>query len=95
MALCTARQSIWTCIRTNLRTAAFLGMITNIDDNVGKTRDLLKRLGIYENTIFIFTTDNGTAFGKDVYNAGMRGRKGVSTMVVIGCLSSCTGLMVE
>ena len=51
-------------------------MITNIDDNVGKTRDLLKRLGIYENTIFIFTTDNGTAFGKDVYNAGMRGRKG-------------------
>ncbi|MEK9772403.1 MAG: arylsulfatase [Opitutae bacterium] len=58
------------------RTAAFLGMISNIDENVGKTRDLLKKLGIYENTIFIFTTDNGTAFGQDVYNAGMRGRKG-------------------
>ena len=58
------------------RTAAFLGMITNIDDNIGKTRVLLKELGIYENTIFIFTTDNGTAFGQDVYNAGMRGRKG-------------------
>ena len=58
------------------RTAAFLGMITNIDENVGRTRELLKKLGIYQNTIFIFTTDNGTAFGKDVYNAGMRGRKG-------------------
>ncbi len=58
------------------RTAAFLGMITNIDDNIGKTRDLLKELGLYEDTIFIFTTDNGTAFGHDVYNAGMRGKKG-------------------
>jgi arylsulfatase A-like enzyme len=58
------------------RTAAFLGMITNIDDNIGKTRDLLKELGVYEDTIFIFTTDNGTAFGQEVYNAGMRGRKG-------------------
>jgi arylsulfatase A-like enzyme len=58
------------------RTAAFLGMITNIDDNIGKTRGLLKELGVYEDTIFIFTTDNGTAFGQDVYNAGMRGRKG-------------------
>jgi len=56
--------------------AAFYGMITNIDDNVGKTRALLKELGVYENTIFIFTTDNGTATGDSVFNAGMRGRKG-------------------
>ena len=40
---------------------AFFGMITNIDDNVAKTRALLKELDVYENTIFIFTTDNGTA----------------------------------
>lgn len=58
------------------RTAAFLGMITNIDDNVGKTRALLKELGAYENTIFIFTNDNGTATGAKVFNAGMRGAKG-------------------
>ncbi|MEZ5299201.1 MAG: arylsulfatase [Verrucomicrobiales bacterium] len=56
--------------------AAFFGMITNIDDNVAKTRALLKELGIYENTIFIFTTDNGTASGHPVFNAGMRGNKG-------------------
>jgi len=55
---------------------AFYGMITNIDENVGKTRKLLKDLGIYEDTIFIFTTDNGTARGREIYNAGMRGQKG-------------------
>ncbi|MGE9270490.1 MAG: arylsulfatase [Verrucomicrobiales bacterium] len=56
--------------------AAFYGMITNIDDNVGETREFVRSLGIEENTIFIFTTDNGTASGAKVYNAGMRGGKG-------------------
>lgn len=56
--------------------AAFFGMITNIDDNVGTTRELLRELGIEKNTLFIFTTDNGTATGARVFNAGMRGAKG-------------------
>lgn len=56
--------------------AAFFGMITNIDDNVAKTRQLLEELGIAENTLLIFTTDNGTATGAKIFNAGMRGAKG-------------------
>lgn len=56
--------------------AAFYGMITNIDDNIGQTRQLLRELGIADNTLFIFTTDNGTASGDKVFNAGMRGKKG-------------------
>lgn len=65
--------------------AKFYGMITNIDENVGKLRKKLEQLGLAENTIFIFMTDNGTATGcsldkngfvVDGYNAGMRGRKG-------------------
>lgn len=56
--------------------ASFFGMISNIDDNVGATRALLSELGIAENTLFIFTTDNGTASGEKVFNAGMRGKKG-------------------
>ncbi len=56
--------------------AAFFGMITNIDENLGKTRALIKQLGVYENTIFIFSTDNGSAMGAPVFNAGMRGAKG-------------------
>ena len=58
------------------RIAAFYGMITNIDDNVGKTRRLLEDLGVANDTIFIFTTDNGSAAGTKIYNAGMRAGKG-------------------
>lgn len=58
------------------RIAAFFGMITNIDDNIGTTRQLLDELEIADNTLFIFTTDNGTATGNTIFNAGMRGKKG-------------------
>ena len=58
------------------RIAAFYGMISNIDDNVGKTRELLRTLGIEKDTIFIFTTDNGSAAGTKIFNAGMRAGKG-------------------
>lgn len=60
----------------NPKIAAFFGMISNIDDNIGKTRKLLTDLGVADNTIFIFTTDNGTASGAKVFNSGMRGQKG-------------------
>ena len=53
----------------------FLGMIANIDHNVGRLRTFLEREGLAENTIFIFTSDNGTGQGHNVFNAGMRGRK--------------------
>jgi arylsulfatase A-like enzyme len=56
--------------------AAFYAMITNIDDNVGATRALLRDLGIDRDTLFIFMTDNGTATGEKIFNAGMRGKKG-------------------
>lgn len=61
----------------------FYGMITNIDDNFSKLLKKLDDLKIADNTIVIFTTDNGTSngFKKDKdgkiygYNAGMRGTK--------------------
>ena len=62
----------------------FYGMITNIDDNIGRLMTSIADLGIEENTIVIFMTDNGTARGasfgsdgrlKSGYNAGMRGTK--------------------
>jgi hypothetical protein len=61
--------------------ARFYGMITNIDENVGRLLARLKELGLEENTIVIFMTDNGTSGGMnpstgDGYNAGMRGIKG-------------------
>jgi arylsulfatase A-like enzyme len=54
----------------------FLGMITNIDENIGNLVAKLRRDGLEENTVFIFMTDNGTAAGANVFNAGMRGSKG-------------------
>ncbi len=56
--------------------AHFFGMIANIDDNVGALRAWLEEKGIAENTIFIFTTDNGTSKGQRIFNAGMRRAKG-------------------
>ncbi|MDF1737636.1 MAG: arylsulfatase [Verrucomicrobiales bacterium] len=62
--------------QTNLKTAHFFGMIANIDDNVGAMREWLEEKGLAENTIFIFTTDNGSSAGTKVHPAGMRGGKG-------------------
>lgn len=56
--------------------ANFYGMIANIDQNVGQLRQFLDEEGLTENTIFIFTTDNGTSSGYKIFDAGMRGAKG-------------------
>ncbi|MFT5733306.1 MAG: arylsulfatase A-like enzyme [Planctomycetota bacterium] len=67
--------------------ARFYGMIENIDENVGALRQQLVDLGIAENTILVFMTDNGTAAGVRAskgsgdgewsgFDAGMRGAKG-------------------
>jgi len=55
------------------RQANFYGMITNIDENMGRIMQRLKQLGLEENTILIFMTDNGTSGS---YSGGMRGKKG-------------------
>ncbi len=55
--------------------AAFCGMITNIDDHVGNLRQTLRDLGVSHNTIFIYTTDNGTV-NPGKFHANMRGKKG-------------------
>jgi len=53
--------------------ANFYGMITNIDENMGRLHARLKELGLEDNTILIFMTDNGTSAG---HSGGMRGKKG-------------------
>ena len=49
--------------------------ITHFDRRVGELRDFLDKQGIAENTIFIFTTDNGGTRTR-IYDAGMKGSKG-------------------
>jgi arylsulfatase len=56
--------------------AKFYGMITNIDENVGVLMKKLDEWKLLDNTLVIFMTDNGTASGSKIFNAGMRGNKG-------------------
>ena len=66
--------------------ARFFGMIENIDDNLGRLMERLDDLGLTEDTIFIFMTDNGSAEGFENwreesgsfpgFNVGMRAGKG-------------------
>ena len=55
--------------------ASFFGMIANIDENMAQLERFLQDNEIRDNTILIFMTDNGTATGEGIYNAGMRGKK--------------------
>ena len=62
----------------NVSRVEFYEMVSNIDKNIGDLLQLLEDLKIADNTIIIFTTDNGTAGGmyrNRGYNAGMRGTK--------------------
>jgi arylsulfatase A-like enzyme len=55
-------------------TAKTYGMVANIDQNTGRLLTRLRELGLEEDTILIYLTDNGPQ--RDRFNAGMRGRKG-------------------
>lgn len=64
----------------NIPSPEFYGMITNIDENMGRLIKTIDNLGLTDNTIFIFMTDNGTDGGYipstgQGYNAGMQGIK--------------------
>ena len=54
--------------------AAFHGMITNIDDNMGVLMEKLDAWGMADNTLLIFMTDNGSSMA--TFNYGMKGKKG-------------------
>jgi arylsulfatase A-like enzyme len=68
--------------------AKFYGMVTNIDENFGRLCARLDELGLTEDTVLVFMTDNGTAGGVETdadgfvqegpgtFNAHMRGQKG-------------------
>jgi arylsulfatase A-like enzyme len=58
----------------DMTTAAIYAMVSNIDENVGEMLGWLKKMGLDQNTIVIFMTDNGPQQAR--YNAGMLGLKG-------------------
>lgn len=64
---------------TNALAAKYLGMVANIDDNVGRLLDQLAAWNLDRETLIVFMTDNGSDGGLLAnYNAGMRGGKGTA-----------------
>ena len=55
--------------------ATYLGMVANLDYNIGRLLDFLAKRKLDKNTIVVLMNDNGQTCGLDVYNAGMRGYK--------------------
>lgn len=54
--------------------AAVYGMCENLDYNIGRILTKMEELGLRDNTLVIFLTDNGPNGWR--YNAGMKGKKG-------------------
>lgn len=66
---------------------AFCGMMVHLDEKIGEFLSAIEKLGLFENTIVVYMTDNGTQWGGSCtidknkfitkgFNAGMRGAKG-------------------
>jgi len=64
--------------------ATYAAMITRMDRDIGRMMSLVRELGLDENTIFVFTSDNGPLYDRlggtdtDFFESanGFRGRKG-------------------
>ncbi len=73
---CSLADPDWAAPYRGKGPADFYASIARVDENLGRLRALLQAEGLADNTLLVFLTDNGTAEGEQVFNAGMRGKKG-------------------
>jgi len=50
------------CPEIRSEVAKFHGLVREVDDNAGKLADAVKKAGLEENTVFIYTVDHGIGF---------------------------------
>ena len=51
----------------------YAGMVDNLDMNIGRLIQYLKDIGRYENTLFVFMSDNGAAYRDFINSPGWQG----------------------
>lgn len=63
----------------NKRVSTLYGMLRRMDQGVSRILETLEHLGLQNNTIVLFTSDNGPEFGggKERFNCGFNGSKGL------------------
>ena len=61
---------------TNPERKVYLAMLAAVDESIGKIVDALKASNDYDNTLIIFTTDNGGSVSHSASNSPLRGTKG-------------------
>lgn len=47
----------------------FAGMVSRLDDYIGQIMNELKKQGLDENTIILFSSDHGSGFGNSIFNS--------------------------
>lgn len=55
----------------------YAGLVKSLDDNVGKVLEALKRTDLEQDTLLVFTNDNGGQTSTGAINTPLRGRKGM------------------
>lgn len=66
-------------IRTEQDHPVYAGLLADMDDAIGRVLEHLDHLGLMDNTVVVFTSDNGGVASGDAYatsNAPLRGGKG-------------------
>ncbi|MCP4727979.1 MAG: sulfatase [bacterium] len=62
--------------KTNQTNVTYAAMIESVDNAVGRLIDVLEETGLSENTVIIFTSDNGGLLGHSTDNSPLRSGKG-------------------
>lgn len=70
--------------RRRLALAAYFGLVTYVDEQIGRVLDALERLGLAEDTVVIYTSDHGDNLGsRGMWNKSTLYRESVGVPMIV------------